>query len=321
MSKEDSDQTSTSIKASFKDKVKSGLKVVLFYIAGALCFFCALGLAVNRMYPAAGGLVVAGMMLLPIVRTNFKKEVTLFKLKDAHINIICAIGIGVGIFTANSEYQGPDPKVIAAKEAAAKKQQQQAEHDRVIARKDKIIASANALMAKGKYSHAVLDLSEYKDYGDSDLTAAYDRAITGMYAAKTKEYVAELRTIPASEYKKNQDLYQALVEMNPDNAKFQSKLDFYTGKIEEKQKKYDALVEKIGKYPDQFGRQYYAEIALERSAHDPDSIDVTYCTDGRGTASEGWKFKCTYRGKNAFGALVKNTSTFRVKNGYSYMVR
>ncbi|MBK7042985.1 MAG: hypothetical protein IPH50_04370 [Rhodanobacteraceae bacterium] len=58
----------------------------------------------------------------------------------------------------------------------------------------------------------------------------------------------------------------------------------------------------------------YSEIDryLKRMAHDPDSIEFVGCsaplvTDG------GWNIRCEYRGKNAFGALVRNDQWFLVR--------
>lgn len=48
---------------------------------------------------------------------------------------------------------------------------------------------------------------------------------------------------------------------------------------------------------------------LERTAHDPDSIDVENCTDPVMT-DNCWRTRCLVRGKNAFGAMVATNKTF-----------
>jgi hypothetical protein len=55
---------------------------------------------------------------------------------------------------------------------------------------------------------------------------------------------------------------------------------------------------------------YYAvERYLKQSAHDPDSIDVDSCTPAVLT-DRCWQMACVYRGKNAFGALIRKSSLF-----------
>lgn len=54
---------------------------------------------------------------------------------------------------------------------------------------------------------------------------------------RTKQILAELRKIPASEYDKNRKLYKELVILHPDNQLYQAKKEFYENKIEEEQKK------------------------------------------------------------------------------------
>lgn len=60
----------------------------------------------------------------------------------------------------------------------------------------------------------------------------------------------------------------------------------------------------------------YPEIEryLKQIAHDPDSIDFESC--GPPVITEaGWNIRCIYRGKNAFGALVRNDNFFLVAHG------
>ena len=52
-------------------------------------------------------------------------------------------------------------------------------------------------------------------------------------AEKTKAIVKDLQSIPASEFKKNRDLYAALVKLNPGFESFKIKLEHYSKKIVE----------------------------------------------------------------------------------------
>ena len=56
-------------------------------------------------------------------------------------------------------------------------------------------------------------------------------------------------------------------------------------------------------------------VLLRHEAHDPDSIQIASCTPLTMTEDYGWVTRCSYRGKNAFGATVLNTNLFAVNNG------
>lgn len=60
----------------------------------------------------------------------------------------------------------------------------------------------------------------------------------------------------------------------------------------------------------------YVEIDryLRARAHDPDSIAYDACTEPR-EAPDGWVVQCSYRARNAFGALVLSQSLFIIRHG------
>ncbi len=78
------------------------------------------------------------------------------------------------------------------------------------------------------------------------------------------------------------------------------------------------LEEKFGKRPDQSewdGSYKEVKRHLASAANDPDSIEISGCTKTSYDEKEGWLVGCDYRGKNAFGGLVKNSNWFVIKNG------
>lgn len=60
------------------------------------------------------------------------------------------------------------------------------------------------------------------------------------------------------------------------------------------------------------GKIVEVKMALTYSAHDPDSIEVTDCTDPTMSEENCWVTTCRVRGKNIFGALVLNENTFSI---------
>ena len=53
---------------------------------------------------------------------------------------------------------------------------------------------------------------------------------------------------------------------------------------------------------------------LRNTMNDPDSLKMAGCTDVYQT-DKGWLVGCDYRGKNAFGVLIKTFNWFRIQNG------
>lgn len=52
---------------------------------------------------------------------------------------------------------------------------------------------------------------------------------------ETRKLLAELKTIPASEFAVNKMKYERLLEMHPGNERFMSKVDFYSQKLADQQ--------------------------------------------------------------------------------------
>ena len=132
--------------------------------------------------------------------------------------------------------------------------------------------------------------------------------------AETKAILKQLKSIPASEYELNKQLYQQLVNYNPENKQFKQKLSFYSQKLKEQQEKARARKAKFGEPPIQSawdGSYSVVESYLEKIANDPDSIDVAGCTKVYHTKN-GWLVGCDYRGRNAFGGIVKQSNWFTI---------
>lgn len=53
---------------------------------------------------------------------------------------------------------------------------------------------------------------------------------------------------------------------------------------------------------------------LRRVANDPESIEIDECT-GVYHSDEGWLVGCDYRGRNAFGGMIRQSNWFVIRNG------
>jgi hypothetical protein len=75
-----------------------------------------------------------------------------------------------------------------------------------------------------------------------------------------------------------------------------------------------AYVTSCGEQPQHLGwdgGNLEAELFMRKAAHDPGSIDVESCSVPTLTMRDCWHYTCNVRGKNVFGALVLNRTTFR----------
>ena len=78
-----------------------------------------------------------------------------------------------------------------------------------------------------------------------------------------------------------------------------------------------ARIDKFGEPPAASpwdGSYYVIEKYLKKIANDPDSIDIDGCTEVYYT-DDGWLVGCDYRGRNAFGGLVRQSNWFTIIHG------
>jgi len=120
--------------------------------------------------------------------------------------------------------------------------------------------------------------------------------------------LVELKKVPTSEYEKNKQLYQQLVVLHPDNQIYKNKVESYSKKIDKEKQKQLAAESRKKQIEDQFsawdGSHRNLEKVIKKAMNDPDSYehDETVYWD-RG---DHLVVKTTYRGKNAFGGVVRN---------------
>lgn len=184
-------------------------------------------------------------------------------------------------------------------------------HQRTIdhfkANRDQIITPIKKALTEKNYESAVSQSKKYLVSGDKELKQIHTKA-------KTELILSELKGIPVKEYEKNKNLYQQLLNMHPDNALYKNKLAFYTEKVaQEKQKKMaaEARREKIERqFSGWDGSHRNLTRFIKESMNDPDSyehVKTVYWDRG-----DHLRVRTTFRGKNAFGGLIKNTVLAKV---------
>ena len=185
---------------------------LLFLLSGVVYLFNDLKIAIP--------LVAIALLLLPPVR-NFvysktQKELP-FKVRAISIIIFMIV---FGIF-ANQIQNRKEENIKYFNENSSK-----------------ILSDVRDAIKSKEYEKAISLSAEYLPSDNLELLKLFQSAKSALAeidkTEKTKEILAELKTIPEKEYKKNRDLYQQLTALRPDSEKYKSKLSYYKAKMAEK---------------------------------------------------------------------------------------
>lgn len=287
-------------------------------------------------------LIAISLLLLPPVRNavyaKTKKELP-FKTRAISVFVLF---IAFGIFVGQSQ----EKKAAVLEAQQSEEQAQKLAQDRqdninyFKGHKEEIISSASSALSENNYQLVINQTSKYLPANDAELNEIESQAKNALEEIKTaereakeklqretkiKELVTKLKTVPASELQQNKDLYQQLVKLNPDNTTYQQKFDHYSQKLtaklekekreqEKLKKEREARIAKFGEppTPSAWDGSYYAvDRYLKRVANDPDSIDIDGCTKVYHIES-GWLVGCDYRGRNAFGGMIRQSNWFTI---------
>jgi len=149
------------------------------------------------------------------------------------------------IFQENSSQKSSTvdyKRVIQQQKAKEQKIQQEKKRDSEYFSQSKelIIKDLNLKIHKKQYNDVIKITTKYVSLKgkDSNISDIHTKIITLLAKEKEakqekhkKEILKQLKIIPASEYAKNKQLYQILLEYEPDNKTYKEKVKFYSKKI------------------------------------------------------------------------------------------
>ena len=271
--------------------------------------------------PLAGlSLVAAAALLLAPVRNFvFSKTNKEFPVKARAISIFILF-MAFGFFVVQA--QDRKEQELAAQQAQEKAEKaaqlRQENIDYFNANREQIMSTVKKALSEKDYQSVISHSSNYLVADDKELekinSHAKDELASIEQAKKTEKLLAELKSVPAQEYEKNRSLYQQLLRMHPDNELYKKKVIFYAGKVEEEKQKQIAVDARKKKIEAQFsawdGSHRNLERVIKESMNDPDSYDhaeTVYSDRG-----DHLIVRTTFRGKNAFGGVVKNSVKAKV---------
>ena len=289
-------------------------------------FFLVIGLIAlfTDPLPAIPLLLIGALYLPPLQNATVSKFGKPIPPKaKAILALVLLIGFAglVSISEYQKQQQIADEK--AAQEQARASKLKQMHIDEFNANRAEIIAIASSALSDGRYQDVVSSTEKYVVAADSELNALGDQAQAALKQQQTAnrraEILAELKGVPAREYKRNRDLYKKLVALSPNDEAYSKKLSIYDTKYAEKvelvraeteRKKKEAVRTAARKkqIESQFsawdGSHRNLERAIKQSMNDPDSyehVETVYWD-----MQSYLVVKTTFRGKNAFGGLVIN---------------
>ena len=256
----------------------------------------------NLSASATACLILAAIVVNPSIKNALLKRFN-WKItaKMAAISVACLFVLsGIAVkYAKNDRNLMLVQKQIEKEDLLIKKNQQKFE-----ASKSSIIKETESLIREGEFKKAQAECLKYINFNEQD---DYDlKKLCGEVNKKIAEQdnkkkelliLAKLKKIPVSQFKENRDLYQELNKLDPSNKLYSKKLNFYNTAIERQ-----ILIER--QFNPWDGSSYSLERFIKRSMNDPDSfqhVNTVYWDKGTYLIVE-----TTYRGKNAFGGLVKN---------------
>jgi len=280
-------------------------------------FFLLVGVLSLVESPLGGlSLIAASALLLPPVRNFvYLKTNKEFPLKARAISIFILFMV-FGFF-AGQVQERKEQELVAqqAQEKAEKAARLQQENiDYFNANREQIISHIKSTITQKDYQTAISQSNKYLVSGDKELVQLNTQAKNNLSAIQTEKLLAELKSVSTEEYEKNRRLYQQLLNMHPDNELYKNKVTFYSRKIKEEKEKQIAAEARKKKIKSQFsawdGSHRNLKRVIKESMNDPDSykhVETVYWDRG-----DHLIVKTTFRGKNAFGGVVKNAVTAKV---------
>lgn len=188
--------------------------------------------------------------------------------------------------------------------------------------RSELVQGARAQLEMGEYRAAASRLRPFAEVSDdAEIDSLHEHALAGMQAkqdsAQVERLVERLRQVPASNTELNHQLYGQLVQLQPDNQRFKDRRDHYANQLQRASQERAERLQLFGPMPERSAWDgTYSEVKdyLRQVMNDPSSLDMDACTSVYHTP-EGWLVGCDYRGKNAFGGVVRNSNWFIIRHG------
>lgn len=183
-----------------------------------------------------GGLCVAAMsafLLPPVRKAVYLKTGKEMHFRDRAVLILFFLPFFFTLFTELARNEKADELAAQQAEQTAKSIQAKISYFKI--NREKIISSVSTALVEKDYQLVMSQSSEYLVANDPELNKMYAQAKEKfdkkVNEEKTKEILSRLKSVPSSNLQDNQNLYQQLVAINPNNSAYREKLKYYSRKI------------------------------------------------------------------------------------------
>ena len=238
----------------------------------------------------AAFLAIALLLLPPVRKFAFSKW-------NVAINGITRTALIIALFFGSA--------FLISHDGDVKDKQEKANLEAFSKNRPSVLANLKTLLANKDYKAVIAETEKYQGSNDADLKALHDQA---KDQAKEQLLLSDLSTIkvePAN-FSKLQSAYQQLAELNPSSKDYKQNADNYAQKI--------ANLKRTKRIEAQFSPYDGAHRSLEKyikeNMNDPDSYQHDETT--RVDMKDYLVVTTVFRGKNGFGALVKNSVSAKV---------
>jgi len=304
------------------DRLKEFLLLALAWLFGV--FLLVIAITIAFTYPrAAIPPVLMSALVLPPVRTWVHAR-TGWKLPgQIKVGLFIGLVVGWGMLIVYSEVALEEARVAEeqAEAAGREAEQQEALRQEFLEARDSLLRFVRTAISEGDLQSAVRTSGEYLSVGDEEMAALHEEAQAARLALQDKELEQEiltrLRTIPASNWDQNRSLYSRLIQLNPNEPRYKERFDRYDALIKRREEQRRARLAAFGDPPVKSawdGTYRVVKEYLRGVMNDPGSLEMDGCTDVR-YVDRGWLVGCDYRGRNAFGGMVRQSNWFIIVHG------
>lgn len=183
-----------------------------------------------------------------------------------------------------------------------------------------VLAGVQAMMDSGRYRQAIRYVDQYRFIGDRRLLEMRAEALRRQNELDAVEreqaLVARARTVPASNYAENLRIYNELVSLRPENRTYVSRRDRYESLYQRQRAAEADRLRRFGNPPQPSvinGTYRVVRNYLRNVMNDPESLEMDGCTRVY-ESPDGWVVGCDYRGRNAFGGMVRQSNWFVIRH-------
>lgn len=278
--------------------------LLISWFFSILFLLAAVGVALDGMALAALSFVAISLLLLPPLRkyVHSKNGVELGARSRGILIFFLFIATGMFMGVAEEAREKEEERLAQIKQEAQAQKVRDSRKEYFSENRGKIISKVEKHLDSESYDEAISEAGKYAFIGETELNEL-------ARTAREEKLNDQVDLTSDQNLSKLASLYEKLVSIRPDDKGYEEKLSQYQAKIAEQEKAEQEEKQREELIKSQFsawdGSHYGLEKYIKRHMNDPDSYDhveTRYLDKG-----DRLLVITSFRGKNAFGGVVKNS--------------